>query len=521
MIHGLLISQIGYEEYDAMRAIYRAEERDFLSSDAYFRIAEIATGKCVKKGLVKYWGEKWKNHWWELDFSGLECGEYEIKLYDGSNIVDNAAFEVGNNLLWQKTAITVGIEQFEKRAERARNQIGWKDCGSTLRESVSHAIALIGLTEFLLTGFEWLGEKNCQRLREQLIQGADYLSLLADKAVETGYPKGAMFHEIPSHMLVLPRSIAQSVIAWARVSKLIAGTDPEKSRQYIEKAKAGLEYFLNGLKPHSKKGFSHSNHGAPKDYVKPDEWETRDLILWMWGGLELMTAGLSEYKEEVFRLADEIMERQVLQSEAEDGLYGHFFAFSDRAYTEKANVHHHIGHDTGGVFPYYIVPFIELIKTEYNHPNVPKWKKTVTDFANGFFLPACKSNPFYIIPEGYFAGEGLLHFCGPWHGMNATICFAATLALKLESFTGNHEFGKVAVGSVQWIAGLNVGVTKGSFESTLKYKMEIDEDAVLPVSQIYGIGKRYAGCWSDIKGTVMNGFSANPQFRLTVEPTKR
>ena len=104
--------------------------------------------------------------------------------------------------------------------------------------------------------------------------------------------------------------------------------------------------------------------------------------------------------------------------------------------------------------------------------------------------------------------------------MNVTHCFAAALAAKLEAFTGNHEFGEIATGSLQWIAGLNVGVTKGSFESTLKFKMELDEDTVISISQIFGIGKKYARCWSDIEGTVMNGFSANPQFRLTVEPTK-
>ena len=49
MIRGLLILQIGYNEYDPMRAIYRAEKRDFLSSESYFKIAESKSGKCVKK----------------------------------------------------------------------------------------------------------------------------------------------------------------------------------------------------------------------------------------------------------------------------------------------------------------------------------------------------------------------------------------------------------------------------------------------------------------------------------------
>jgi len=492
MKHGLLISQIGYDLYDPMRGIYRAEEKDYLNDEAYFKITDISADEVVKKAPVEYWGEIWKTHWWVLDFTGLDGGEYKIELYNGEELTDSVSFEVGNNLLWQKTAIPVGINQFEKRAKRARNQIGWKDCGATLRESVSHAIALIGLTEFLLVGFEWLGREECQRVRTQLMQGADYLMVLAQKAVEVGYPKGSMLHEIPSHMMVLPRSISQSIIAWTRVSKLIVGTNPAKSTEYLKQAKESYEYYMKDLKPHGPRGFSISNHGAPKDYEKPDEWETRDLILWMWAGLELVRSGLTEYMDEVVHLADVIMERQVTKQEAEDGLYGHFFAFSDRAYTEKANVHHHIGHDTGGVFPYYITAFLDLIQTEYDHPNVEKWRQTVNDFANGFFLPACLRNPFYIVPEGYFTGEGLLNFCGPWHGMNATIAFGATLALKLGAFTGNSEFRKIAVGSLQWIAGLNVGVTKESFESTLKFKMDLDENTVIPISQIYGIGKKYA-----------------------------
>lgn len=519
MTHGLLISQIGYELYDSMRAIYRAEDRDYLNDKAYFQIIDISSSEVVKKETVEYWGEIWKTHWWVLDFTGLDSGEYRIELYNGEKLIDSASFDVGNNLLWNKTAVPIGIDQFEKRAERARNQVGWKDCGAVLRESVSHAIAIIGLTDFLLVGFEWLGREGCQRVRAQLIQGADYLMVLAKKAVGVGYPKGSLLHEIPRHMLVLPRSIAQSIIAWVRVSKLIVGTDPVKSAEYLTQAKESFEYYMKDLKPHGPRGFSQSNHGAPKDYEKPDEWETRDFILWMWAGLELVRSGITEYLDEVVHLADMIMERQVTKKEAEDGLYGHFFAFSDREYTGKANTHHHIGHDTGGVFPYYITAFMDLIQTEYDHPNVERWKKTVTDFANGFYLPACSRNPFNIVPEGYFAGEGLLNFCGPWHGMNATIAFGATLALKLEAFTGNREFRKIAVGSLQWIAGLNVGVTKGSFESTLKYKMEIDEDTVIPISQIYGIGNNHVTCWSDIKGTIVNGFSANPQFRLEVEPT--
>lgn len=521
-INGLLYSQIGYDYSDPMRAIYRSSDPLMLSDKDYFVIESTNNHEEIMRKNIEKFGEKWGHFFWIMDFTGLDIGEYQLKLFlnDGT-LIDNGIFEVDVNLLFNKTIVDVGILQFEERARRSRNGIGWKDCGSEFREANSHATAIIGLCDLHNKAFEYLKVSEAKRLMDQIIVGCDYLMILADKAERLSYEPGSLVHEIPNGMDVLPRDIAQSIIALTKASRNLADTRPDKSDQYLDQAITSFELFLSGdLKPFGMRGFSHINQGAPIGYIKPDEFSTRDLLLFLWGATELLISGKIEYEAAAANLCDMILSRQVREDEAETegGYYGHFFAFSDRVYTEKANTHHHFGHDTGGTFPFYVIPVIELINKLYDHEHVDRWKKMVRDFAYGFFKPACESNPFYLIPEGYFKGQGLLNFCGPWHGINTSIAYGATLACALESFTGDIGFRNIAVGNLQWIAGLNLGLSSNSFQTSV-WKEKIPEGMALPYSQIHGIGKRNVGVWTDIKGTICNGFSANPQFKIEVEPS--
>jgi hypothetical protein len=235
--------------------------------------------------------------------------------------------------------------------------------------------------------------------------------------------------------------------------------------------------------------------------------------------MELIINGRLEYKTDAVNLARQIMDRQIPESKAEDGLYGHFYEYSDAIFSEKANIHHHVGRDTGGILPHYILGFIELAARFYDHPNAPEWEFAIRNFAYGYFLPACRQNPFYILPEGYFSGEGLLYFCGPWHGMNATLAFAALLASKLENKYHDVSFRDIAVGNLLWITGLNTGITKDSFNGFGLWKADIPEGKARPYSLICGIGTNHVKGWIGIRGSVLNGFSANPQFKLEVPPT--
>jgi hypothetical protein len=178
-----------------------------------------------------------------------------------------------------------------------------------------------------------------------------------------------------------------------------------------------------------------------------------------------------------------------------------------------------VGHDTGSIFPHYLVPFMEMLTRWYDHPDAAQWREAIQKFAYGYFLPACRQNPFYLLPEGYFAGQGLLTFCGPWHGINASLLFGATLAARLEMFTGDRSFRQIATGNIQWIAGLNAGITREAMQGCVIWKEDIEPGIALPYSQIQGVGQRSISSWTGIPGTIVNGFSTNPQFQLVVEPS--
>lgn len=520
-VSGFLFSQIGYDLKDPKRALVRSHNKSYLSDETVFRVISLNENNLILKNKVNYWGEKWGSHWWEIDFSELEAGNYKIIVGDPDEPICKAdRVRVGENILWDETIVKVGIEQLEKRAELARNKIGWMDAGMDWRESNSHSTMVIGLTDILANGLNMLSDKNWQRIAQQIVQGSDYLALSQDKAANIGFPEGSIIHEIPNHMQIIPGDQVKAAVALTRASRYLTEIYPDKSAEYLERAVKLYDFILSDLEPYGQSGFSHLNHGAPEEFTVPDEFMTRDLVMMMWAGLELWISGKLKYKKDVIRIAREIMNRQLKKENKEGDFYGHFYSFDNCNFTEKANTHHHIGHDTGSTFPHFIIPFIELITRWYDHPDADLWRKTVEDFAYGYFLPACNQNPFYLLPEGYFKDQGLLNFCGPWHGINTSIAFAATLAIKLEEFTGDSRFRQIAVGNIQWIAGLNSGITGDSFEnSCFVWNEDIESGKAEPYSQIYGIGRQYVECWTGVEGTITNGFSTNPQFKLVVEPT--
>ena len=522
-ISGFLYSQIGYDLKDPMKAIIRSNSEDYIKDGTVFALLDAKSGKSSLSGKVEKWGPKWKSFWWLIDFSGLDReGEYKIAVsYDGKTVLKSGPFPVGPHILWDKTVKLVALEQLEERSKLARNQIGWKDCGSHWREVNSHATTVIGLCDLLELGYEWIEPEDRERLIKQIMVGCDYIGICQDKAEELGHPKGAIVHEIPSFIQIIPGDIAQSTVAFAMVSRLLSDIFPEKSRQYLARAQAAFGYITEHAKPYDSELFSHLNHGAPEDFAVPDEWMTRDLMMMLWGAVELWFCGkdVGYYLKKAEELAQKVLKRQVSKEKSEDGLYGHFYTFDSCDFTEKANTHHHFGYDTGGTFPHYIMPLLKMVCFWGKNPNIEKWRKAINDFAYGYFLPACSANPFYLIPEGYFKGEGLLNFCGPWHGINTTIAFASSLACVLEGFIGDRKFREIAVGGLQWIAGLNAGITTKSFGGCKVWREDVDEGKAVPYSQIYGVGTRYTGNWTDIRGTIPNGFDVNPQFELVVAPT--
>lgn len=514
---GLLYSCIGYDTNDIKKIMIRNTDNDY-DDQLCLEIVSCKNGVVILKVPFVYWGEKWKSNWWIADFTEINIvGEYwAIAKLHNIELFRSDRIEIGSHILYNKSFEKVALEQFEQRAKLARNSFGWKDCGGDFREANSHASAIIGLSDYYSMDFESMTKDQTQRMLKQICIGCDYLVLLQDKATQIGFPLGAVIHDIPKYMEIVLGDVAQFVVAMAKASKIITEYDFSKSGKYLECAVNAMNYLLESP-PIRQDRFNHWNHGADENYQPPNEIMTRDLLMMLWGCLELYTGGKLQFKENMFQLARNVIERQVMQNEKEFGYYGHFFTFSDRKFTEKANCHHHVCMDTGSVFPHYIVPIMELCEYFPEHQDNSLWKSCILDFAFGYFLPACTSNPFKILPMGVFK-DGLLDFCGPWHGANVSLGWAAVLALRLEMFTGNKCFREIAIGNLQWIAGLNSGITKESLIGCVKWYEKLEEDQILCMSQIQDVGTKTVQVWSRIPGSFANGFSANVQFEHKVKP---
>jgi hypothetical protein len=473
---------------------------------------------------VRYWGQTWNAHWWVIDFSALEqAGEYVIVVRSpgqGGDVLHRSeSVRVGDNVLWRETVEAIALDQMEERARRARNGIGWLDCGMEWREANSHATALIGLCELLSGGYEWLTGEQVDRLRAQIIHGCDYLALLQDTGQRLGRRPAPWYTRSPTTSFPSPAIPPRRPSPLAYAGRLLADTCPEQGADYIRRAARAMDYLILEARPFGGLNFSAMNHGAPADFQVPDEFMTRDLAMMMWGCVQLWAAGQTAYQRHAVRLARQVMARQVPASRAEGGLYGHFYTFDSADFTEKANTHHHVGHDTGTTFPHYIAPLVDMATRWSTHPDAPLWRACLRRFAEGYLIPACRRNPFYLLPVGYFAGQGLMSFCGPWHGINTSYGFGAALAVACMSVSSDPALRQIVVGNLQWICGLNAGITRQSFDGCVMWREEVPEGAAIPYSQIHDVGRRSVGCWTGIRGTVPNGFDVNPQFQLVVAPS--
>ncbi|MFW5686280.1 MAG: hypothetical protein ACOC0O_06460 [Spirochaetota bacterium] len=533
-VRGFLYSQIGYDLGDPAWAVIRGTKSDDVPEGSTFTVYEIGgdAQADVLSGPVVYWGETWNSHWWTVDISAIErAGEYEVVVFSprGDELHRSESIRVDDHLLWAETVIPIAVEQMEERQRLARNGIGWKDCGADWREANSHATTVIALCQLAEMGASWLDRETVGRIYAQIIHGCTYLGILQDAGRQTGAPTGAVVHEIPNHMDIIPGDSAQASVAFGYAARLLADSDPEHAADYSARATRVMDYLLTEAEPHDPDGFSPLNHGVPEDFRVPCEFMTRDIAMMMWGCVQLWLGGHTRYKRHAVRLAREVMARQVPKTRAEGGthgdpeLWGHFYTFDSTDVTEKANTHHHFGHDTGATWPHFIAPLVEMARWFHDHPDRPRWIECVRNFARGYLIPACSANPFYLLPIGYFRGAGLMSFCGPWHGFNTTLGFGAALAVACESVVEAEEqttLRRIAVGNLQWMCGLNAGITSRSFEGCTGWSAKIPERAAVPYSQIHGVGRRWTGNWTGIRGTIPNGFCVNPQFQLVVPAGK-
>ena len=522
-IHGLLYSQIGYDINASIRVIVRSTDRAYLSSIARCRVQTIANTPSTFDEPLVYWGDIWGSHWWVADFTGkLNAGEYQLQVIDQSEILLHGdGLRVGPNLLWDRTWEHVSYEQLKRRAIIAKVKPGWYDAGVLWEESNSHSAMLLGLFDLLEHGQNQFSPEQLQRLLTQARGGCDYLLLTAERATKLGHAPGAMVLDmLELQHMVMMADVSKASVALARGARLLPGdTDT-----YLNASMKALRWVLDTSKPAGADGFGARAHGVAQSFIPPNEHRTSDLMMCCWAAVELTQAGQPDMQEQSINLAQALLSRQVPQDKAEDGLYGHFYTYKTGDLTEKAWTHsgayHPNGADNGQTFPQYVMPIIQMLRLWPDHPQADTWHEAMHNYAYGFFLPACRLSPFYILPLGYYPKEGWLHFAGLWHGMNAVYGLAAALGLEFDSLFDDPDFRDIATGNLQWIAGLNAGMTNESIRAATMWSTDIPDEIALPHSFVQGIGNRSAGCWMNIRGSIANGFGCGEQFKLDVQPTR-
>ena len=528
LISGLLYSQIGYNLGETPKIIIRIPEKNLVPEHSVCKLIPKAleTEYAVK---LKYWGEIWQSHWWIAEFKDLnEEGEWSCVVEDTNSMTlfKGDGFRIEKEILWNSTYEWSSVDMLERRKHFTKVGAGWQDAGALWVESPAQSAMIICLTDLAQYDHENLDQPFQERIYEQITVGSDYLVMTQEKAHELGYDKGAMSHDLLGHEdFILPNDVAKAVVALYRSAMVLPEKYADKIKRYREVADLSLDWLLTKAKPMGSVSYNKVQRGLPEDTKIPEhEWLTRDLVFICWGAFERYQNGESEYKEICIDWADKIIRRQFSKAKPENGFYGHFKEFDSLPHSQNLWVHaiggKQYGADAGGLFPNYLQPLIYMLQEWPEHKEAKRWKQALKDYAYGFLIPSCKLNPFYLVPNGIFGDEGPVWFAGPFHGMNAIYGYTAALAAQMSLLFNEPLLKEIAVGNLQWIAGLNAGVTKESLLGSVIYSEDIPEGIALPSSMICDIGNRTAGTWFKTRGVVCNGFSDGEQFKMDISPTK-
>lgn len=531
-VAGLLFSQLGYEPGYPVRIIVRLPKKD-LMPETIDCVLNPTYRESEHKTECKYWGEIWKSHWWVAEFQPFaEEGEWNIEIQNNSKtVLKDYGLKVKKNILWDSTIEWSSVDMLFRRRPFPKVGAGWQDAGALWAESPAQSAAIIALEELIENRKDSFDEAFQKRIFDELVWGCNYLILTQKKASELGFPEGAMSHDVLTHEKdILPHDVSKAVVALFKAARLLPDSYSDKKQDYKTAALLSLNWLLNTANPMSDYGYVKMQRGLSDDVQIPkDEWPTRDLITMLRIALEMVKTGITNGKDLAVSYARQIMDRQVPKEKAQSGYYGHFYEFESMDHAEPSWTHgivpspqgSQFGTDMGGIYPNYLVPVVELLETFPKHEDASKWKQTLKDFTFGYLIPGCEANPFYLVPQLINGNEGPIWFCGTFHGMNCIYGYTASLALELNKVFDEPKLKLIAYGNLQWVAGLNAGITKEALKNgCVIFSTDVPDGVALPASMICHIGERWAGTWFQTRGVICNGFANGSQFKYDTPPLK-
>ncbi|MCC5928849.1 MAG: hypothetical protein JJU28_06355 [Cyclobacteriaceae bacterium] len=530
---GLLFSQLGYEPGWPVRLVLRAPGKDYFQPGTICRLRPC-NAKQVYETTCDYWGEVWGEHWWQIEFKDIpKGGTWSIEIVQGDNVlISDREVLVEQGCLWNQTIHLASADMLERRSHFTKVGAGWQDAGALWVESPAQSAMIISLTEIIESSPFSLDKSLEERLFKQIVVGCDYLVMTQKKAREMGYDQGAFTHDLHGNeRFILPNDANKACVALFRAARLLPDMYAEKKEIYLASGLKAFRWLTSTAQPIGIQGLEPFQRGISNESRIPsNEWPTRDLVMMAWAALEKWRLDSSDSsKAKCIEFVRKVMLRQIPKENGQMGFYGHFREFDSLPHSESSWVHGikyiqggtEFGVDIGGFYPNYLIPIIDMLKSWPDHEDAGRWLLMLRDFADGFLKPACKANPFYIVPLGIFEGEGPIWFCGTFHGSNAIYGYTAALAMELSKLLDDQELRNIAYGNLQWITGLNSGITSDNIKmGCVIYSADLPEGIALPASMICQVGQRWAGTWFQTRGVICNGFSNGEQFKYDI-PVKK
>ncbi|OFW62823.1 MAG: hypothetical protein A2Z35_03465 [Actinobacteria bacterium RBG_19FT_COMBO_36_27] len=492
--YSILVSQIGYRPCDKKMAFIRNEiyKKNFKSDLGEFLVKNSHDDTVVYKNKITHWGNKWNINFWSIDFSKFNMGGLFYLEVPKINL-KSENFEIKNNIFRKKTLLETSIRQLEKKLG---NKKGWQDCGSDLRALEGTSVQLIGLIDSFTSFKKILNINQSDDFRKHIEVGCDYL-------ISCQREDGSFMNE-----LYVAKDKNNWTLCMLAVIALVKAFSITNKIDHLASSRKGWEWCINKCKytddeiieeiEETRKLF-----GKYEPWLPPRGLRTRDKLLIIWAGTELYAnTNDLKFKNIAIDYANKIaLKLQFLElSESCKVFYGNFYAWDNSDLYQKSWEHIGWGYCCGSVLPDEISGIINLVKMFKNDKSWIRWWYFLKQYAYGYLKQTSKLTPFGIYPLGVFGSE--IRFFGPsWHGFNGVYGRIANLSMKLARLFEDYDLEQIALNNMQWIAGLNIGIRKkkGMFKG---------------LSWIYGIGGNCVEAWTKIKGTIANGFCANPQFQL-------
>jgi len=98
--------------------------------------------------------------------------------------------------------------------------------------------------------------------------------------------------------------------------------------------------------------------------------------------------------------------------------------------------------------------------------------------------------------------------------------YTAALALELSLLLHEPILEKIAYGNLQWLMGLNGGITRGTLKARHIQHGNTRRSA-LPASLMCGVGNRWAGTWFQTRGVICNGFHTENSSSTTLNRRRK